>query len=575
MVSAYASDIAGKPMGDNWICRFRTRHPDLALKFTTSLEESRARSLTPAAVSTFYDILADTVAQYEIPPENIYNIDEKGVQLGIGQRTAVLVDRNQKSVSSIESGNRDLVTIIETVCANGSALHPSALVTLLSRKYVIIDKYNLLRHYATAREKAFKTTTIAAAFRKTGIHLFNRNAIDSILYEPAKNFTTKSAMPVPVQLPSLLEPVMSSSTSLTPTPSTSNEHGIVLLPPLPHAHRTVSKEYLRTENIVMRTQLEAAGKLLSANFAHMKLMEAENERLRNKAFTKKRKCVAVNTGMSRHLTAEENMKELLKEEMKRVLTSLKPKFKELKKKIEAFEKNEAKARKETAAQEKKVLQAAARERKAAQQRELGRGCSRGRGRGRGHIQKGRGQGQTQAMANQSEDSSSETSSLNHTDHAPENDNSTDSDSDSEAALTSSVPTAPLRQAHPRPKPRPIPPSDSNSHSLHPVDSHESFDVPITGDPGTDNAKDSQTSFGEEDNGVSKEDEAVETAIRLILGHKWIGRGLKFMVEWVDDDVTWESLSNIKDCVALDDYLVHHGLAEPSKLSKKMYLLSRK
>ncbi|KAJ4492362.1 hypothetical protein C8R41DRAFT_951438 [Lentinula lateritia] len=303
----------------------------------------------------------------------------------------------------------------------------------------------------------------------------------------------------------------------------------------------------------------------------MKLMEAENERLRNKAFAKKRKRVAVNTGMSRHLTAEENMKELLKEEMKHVLTSLKPKFKELKKKIEAFKKNEAKARKETAAREKKVLQAAARERKAAQQRELGKGHSHGRGCGRGHIRKGQRRGQTQAMANQSEDSSSETSLLNHTDHAPENDNLTDSDSDSEAALTSSVPIAPLKQAHPRPKSRPIPPSDSNSHSLNPVDSHESFDVPITGDPGTNNTKDPQTSFEEEDNGVSKEDEAVETAIWLILGHKWIGRGLKFMVEWVDNDVTWESLSNIKDCVALDDYLVHHGLAEPSKLSKKMYL----
>ncbi|KAJ4500659.1 hypothetical protein C8R41DRAFT_810514 [Lentinula lateritia] len=99
-------------------------------------------------------------------------------------------------------------------------------------------------------------------------------------------------MPVSVQLPSLLEPITSSSTSLTPTPSTSNECGIVLLPPLPHAHRTVSKEYLRTENMVMRTQLEATGKLLSANFAHMKLMEAENERLCNKAFAKKRKHVA-------------------------------------------------------------------------------------------------------------------------------------------------------------------------------------------------------------------------------------------------------------------------------------------
>ncbi|KAJ3848282.1 hypothetical protein EV368DRAFT_1014, partial [Lentinula lateritia] len=63
------------------------------------LEESRAHSLTLAAVSTFYDILTDTVAQYEIPPENIYNMDKKGVQLGIGQRTAVLVDCHQKSVS--------------------------------------------------------------------------------------------------------------------------------------------------------------------------------------------------------------------------------------------------------------------------------------------------------------------------------------------------------------------------------------------------------------------------------------------------------------------------------------------
>ncbi|KAJ3897328.1 hypothetical protein F5879DRAFT_996218 [Lentinula edodes] len=79
------------------------------------------------------------------------------------------------------------------------------------------------------------------------------------------------------------------------------------------------------------------------------------------------------------------------------------------------------------------------------------------------------------------------------------------------------------------------------------------------------------SFEEEDNGESKEDEAVETAIWSILGHKWIGQGLMFMVEWIDNDVTWESLLNIKDCVALDDYLVHHGLAEPSKLSKKMYL----
>ena len=40
---------------------------------------------------------------------------------------AVLVDWDQKSVYSLEEGNRELVTVIETICADGSSLHPSAI----------------------------------------------------------------------------------------------------------------------------------------------------------------------------------------------------------------------------------------------------------------------------------------------------------------------------------------------------------------------------------------------------------------------------------------------------------------
>jgi hypothetical protein len=50
-------------------------------------------------------------------------MDEKGIQLGIGKRVAALIDRDQASVYQIEDGNHELVTIIETVCADGSALH--------------------------------------------------------------------------------------------------------------------------------------------------------------------------------------------------------------------------------------------------------------------------------------------------------------------------------------------------------------------------------------------------------------------------------------------------------------------
>jgi hypothetical protein len=67
------------------------------------------------------------IEEYSIPPENIYNMDEKGIQLGLGKRVAALVDHDQKTAYQVEDGNRELVTIIETVCADRTALHPSVI----------------------------------------------------------------------------------------------------------------------------------------------------------------------------------------------------------------------------------------------------------------------------------------------------------------------------------------------------------------------------------------------------------------------------------------------------------------
>ncbi|KAF8825264.1 hypothetical protein HHX47_DHR7000370 [Lentinula edodes] len=93
-VADYASDIVGKAIGKNWLDQFHTRHPELSLKNTIPLKESYACALTPATISGFYDILDNTVSEYYISPENIYNMDKKGIQLGIGACTAVLVDCN-------------------------------------------------------------------------------------------------------------------------------------------------------------------------------------------------------------------------------------------------------------------------------------------------------------------------------------------------------------------------------------------------------------------------------------------------------------------------------------------------
>jgi helix-turn-helix, Psq domain/Tc5 transposase DNA-binding domain len=126
-VANRASIIAGGEVGVNWARRFRKRHPDMKANWTTALEACRAACLNRPLVTEYFEMLGDIIRENNIPPENIYNMDEKGIQMGIGKRTLVLVDRDQKTVNQVEDGNRELVTVIECVSADGSALHPSVI----------------------------------------------------------------------------------------------------------------------------------------------------------------------------------------------------------------------------------------------------------------------------------------------------------------------------------------------------------------------------------------------------------------------------------------------------------------
>ncbi|EJC99092.1 uncharacterized protein FOMMEDRAFT_94724, partial [Fomitiporia mediterranea MF3/22] len=63
------------------------------------LESSRAQALNAFTVKSFFDLLFETLTSYYIKPSNIYNMDKKGVQIGLAGKTRVLVDRDQKTVS--------------------------------------------------------------------------------------------------------------------------------------------------------------------------------------------------------------------------------------------------------------------------------------------------------------------------------------------------------------------------------------------------------------------------------------------------------------------------------------------
>ena len=77
------ADIAGHTVGKLWVKCFKACHSKLNVKWSSSLEKCCAALLNPTLVNEFYDLLEETIKTYSIPPENIYNMDEKGIQLGV------------------------------------------------------------------------------------------------------------------------------------------------------------------------------------------------------------------------------------------------------------------------------------------------------------------------------------------------------------------------------------------------------------------------------------------------------------------------------------------------------------
>jgi hypothetical protein len=126
MLRAHAEQISGDPIGVNWVTAFLNRHPHLKVKFTQGLESCRAQALNPGAVKKFYTLIEGLIKEFGILPENLYNMDEKGVQLGVGGgRIPAIVDRDLKVAYNTEHGDREMMTVIECVSADGTVLPPT------------------------------------------------------------------------------------------------------------------------------------------------------------------------------------------------------------------------------------------------------------------------------------------------------------------------------------------------------------------------------------------------------------------------------------------------------------------
>lgn len=79
-------EMCGKSPGDKWIAQFLCHHPDCKLRCPSGLDSKHAKTFNYATVKKHFELLDVILKKNSIPWENVYNMDEKGIQIRGGRK---------------------------------------------------------------------------------------------------------------------------------------------------------------------------------------------------------------------------------------------------------------------------------------------------------------------------------------------------------------------------------------------------------------------------------------------------------------------------------------------------------
>jgi hypothetical protein len=130
MVRNFASAVGKWEALDAWVTRFLHRqHVDLTTKWSAGLDRVRHEADLEYKYKLYFDLLHGKMLEYDIEERNTYNMDKKGFAIGLTKRTKRVFSKAiweaKLCTAAIQDGNREWITLIACVCADGSALPPA------------------------------------------------------------------------------------------------------------------------------------------------------------------------------------------------------------------------------------------------------------------------------------------------------------------------------------------------------------------------------------------------------------------------------------------------------------------
>ena len=92
------------------------------------LDHNRSHADSAFKYILYFELLRKKIEQYRVEPQYTYNMDEKGFLVGILLKMKRIFSRRRYEEGSIkqliQDGNREWITTIAAICADGSALLP-------------------------------------------------------------------------------------------------------------------------------------------------------------------------------------------------------------------------------------------------------------------------------------------------------------------------------------------------------------------------------------------------------------------------------------------------------------------
>ncbi|RKK99344.1 hypothetical protein BFJ70_g17514 [Fusarium oxysporum] len=125
MANRLLADRNASPVGKRWASNFVKRQPELKTRFQRRYDYQRAKCEDPTVIRNWFRLVENTIAKYGIRSDDIYNFDETGFMMGVIASGMVVTGAERRGTAkSVQPGNREWITVIQAINAEGRAIAP-------------------------------------------------------------------------------------------------------------------------------------------------------------------------------------------------------------------------------------------------------------------------------------------------------------------------------------------------------------------------------------------------------------------------------------------------------------------